>query len=376
MKTAHVCVRLALLDARMKAKNKYDRNRSTPDFAEGDIVGLRAPPRQSKLSLKWRGPFIVSDPCNNTVVLKSVPHGPPSTSTRVNVDRLIHLNLSGDLGTTTTADRLGERDQQNLADVPVIPVPRQTTGDPRVSAPSVVTTPPERLPKQSITEADTRQVCPDKLSRVGDTHQRGAAEGSDELTDHGRDFALVDRSSRDDFVAIGTTQDDRTMITALFNACPEQGGLSPRRAVELIMGYPGYRRGYLKNVIRHTISLTIDRYGWLQRLHDRLYFIEDTLGVGYVIGELLRSSITGEEKQHLVRFYQTVRPGSDVIREERTPSEWIQDRDVIFPLAVTTERLPNGHLRLTKESFARLEPYNFSLEDYDPPSVGLYDSGF
>ncbi|KAF4744110.1 hypothetical protein FOZ62_022691, partial [Perkinsus olseni] len=37
MKIAHVCVRLALIDARMKAKNKYDRNRSTPDFAEGDI---------------------------------------------------------------------------------------------------------------------------------------------------------------------------------------------------------------------------------------------------------------------------------------------------------------------------------------------------
>ncbi|EER01471.1 retrovirus polyprotein, putative, partial [Perkinsus marinus ATCC 50983] len=119
MKTAHVCVRLALLDARLKAKNKYDKNRSVPDFVEGDFVGLRAPPRRSKLSLKWRGPYIVSDPCNNTVLLKSVPHGPPTTGTRVNVDRLIHLNLSGDLNSTIVEGSVIDN-QHGLVNLPAI----------------------------------------------------------------------------------------------------------------------------------------------------------------------------------------------------------------------------------------------------------------
>ncbi|EER16404.1 hypothetical protein Pmar_PMAR021000 [Perkinsus marinus ATCC 50983] len=335
MKTAHVCVRLALQDTRLKAKNKYDKNRSVPDFVEGDFVGLRAPPRRSKLSLKWRGPYIVSDPCNNTVFLKSVPHGPPTTGTRVNVDRLIHLNLSGDLD-STTVERSVIDNQHGLVNFPAISEAGNIIDDPPIPVPTV----PVQLKKSLIPSTGESNV-----SNIVDAQEGEVVEISRGVPDPQRTFALVDRSFKEDFVGIGTTRKDREMITALFDACPAQVGLSPRRAVELIMNYPGYRRGYLKNVAHHTISLTVDRYGWLQRVHTRLYFIEDALGVGYVVGELLRSSVTGEKK-HLVRFYQVVRPGSDVICEEMSPPDWILDSEIIFPLSITEERLPHGHLRL------------------------------
>lgn len=93
MKTAHACVRLALIDSRLRAKERYDQDRTAPDYAAGAYVGVRTSPRASKLSLRWRGPYAIDSISGNTVLLKALPSGPPvPTPTRINVDKLVHLD--------------------------------------------------------------------------------------------------------------------------------------------------------------------------------------------------------------------------------------------------------------------------------------------
>ncbi|KAF4655353.1 hypothetical protein FOL47_009472 [Perkinsus chesapeaki] len=364
MKTAHVCVRLALIDARLNTKNKYDQTRSLPDFSGGDLVGLRSPQRQSKLSYRWRGPYVVSDPQNNTVLLKSVLYGPPCPSSRVNVDRLIHLNLSGHLDPTSQAREVPIVSVRAAMDVdgPVAPIParvgdshglseRKTHSSEKQGLEPATTTP--AAVGASLSGTDVLDAVPQEL-------------------DTSRHFVLVDRTLHGDYRPCGTTADDREMVSMVYKARPDQG-LSPRRVSELLMDHAGYRRGYIKSIGYHTMSLELDKYGWIQKTHNHLYFVEDLLGEGYVIGEILRESV--EKHKYFVEYYTVTRPGGDIIcKENYFPPTWHVESEIMFPLSVTTGGQPNGQLRLDRDSLVKLRPYNFDLSDYNHPSPGEFES--
>lgn len=166
------------------------------------------------------------------------------------------------------------------------------------------------------------------------------------------------------------------MITVLYEACDDPRGLNPRRAVELIMNCPGYRRGYLKRLSDHTISLHQDRFGWLHRLEDHLYFIEDAPGERYVVGEVLRETKRSPEgRDLLVQYYKMLQPKGDILEiDSHMNPVWHSQSDVIFVLMVN-ERTPTVNpgdvnvpdryrVQLSRDSFLKLLPYNFDIVNW------------
>ncbi|KAF4715387.1 hypothetical protein FOZ63_011838 [Perkinsus olseni] len=147
-----------------------------------------------------------------------------------------------------------------------------------------------------------------------------------------------------------------------------------------VMIHEGYRRGYLKRLSDHTISLEQDQFGWLHRLQDHLYFIQDALGVGYVVGEVLREvGRSPEERDLLVQYYKMVQSGGDVLEMDTHESPvWHPQSDVIFPLTVLerastappddmniSDKSPEKRrVQLSRDSLLKLIPYNFNIVNW------------